>query len=70
MLAEQSSRLIQASVSLLAWNYFSRADWQCWQELLSVVLSCVITPNSAPSPALRRPFSLALATKRMNRGTL
>jgi hypothetical protein len=26
-------------------------------------LSCVIAPNSAPSPVLRKPFSLALATK-------
>jgi hypothetical protein len=35
-----------------------------------VGLSCVIAPNSAPSPALRKAFSLALATKRINRGTL
>jgi hypothetical protein len=36
----------------------------------SVGLSCVIASNSAPSPALRNPFSLALVTKRINGGTL
>jgi hypothetical protein len=36
----------------------------------SASLNCFIAPNSAPSPALRKPFSLALATKRMTRGTL